>query len=161
MVLRNWKSFRPCSLPDAIRACKDFALEKKRLTVPRICTLLAINEDTFYKWASTGRMPAMLIPQFELVCGCHFVSDFLAANAGRIVLPMPKGRKATDAELLAVNESCSSAMSSLAKFYADPTTVDTAELLHQLQQHLEQVAFHHGNVTRFHQPDLAFGEVDA
>lgn len=156
MVLRNWKSYRPSSLPDAIRACKDYALEKKRLTVPRICTLLAVNEDTFYKWASTGRMPAIVVPQFELVCDCHFVSDFLAVNAGRIVLPMPKGRKATDAELLAVNESCSAAMSNLAKFYADASTVDTAELLAQLQGHLEQVAFHHGNVTRFHQPELGF-----
>ncbi len=45
-------------------------------------------------------------------------------------------------------------MSNLAKFYADASTVDTAELLAQLQGHLEQVAFHYGNVQRYHQPEL-------
>lgn len=35
-----------------------------------------------------------------------------------------------------------------------PASVDTAELLAQLQGHLEQVAFHYGNVQRYHQPEL-------
>ena len=156
MVLRNWKTYRPVSLADAIRACKDYALEKRRLTVPRICTLLGTNEDTLYKWMSTGRMPAAVIPQFEMVCDAHFVSDFLAANAGRLVIPMPKGRKATDAELLQVTADCTNAAQMLAQFYADPASVDTAALLDKLHHHLEQVAFHHGNVARFHQPDLGF-----
>lgn len=154
MRLRNWKQYRPTSLPDAIRACKDYALEKKGLSVARICVFLCTNEDTFYKWASTDRMPALVIPQFELICGCHYVSDFLSAHAGRIVIPMPKGQKATESALLAVNQACADAVSTLAKFYANPASVDTGALLAQLRQHLEQVAFHHGNVQRYHQPEL-------
>lgn len=154
MVIRNWKNYRPSSMQDAIRACKDFALEKKRLSVSGICTLLATNEDTLYKWMSTGRMPVCVVPQFEMVCGTHFVSDFLSASAGRLVLPMPKGRKPTDAELMAVNSNWANAMTGLAKFYADPTSVDTTVLLSQLRGHLEEVTFHHTNVARFEQPEL-------
>lgn len=155
MVTRNWKTYTPGSLPDAIRACKDFALDKnKQLSVLRICTLLATNEDTLYKWMSTGRMPATVIPQYELICGCHFVSDFLATNAGRLVIPMPKGRKATDADLLQLASDGTAVAKTLGEFYANPSQVDTAELVGKLTRHIEQVAFHHGNVQRYQQPEL-------
>ena len=70
------------------------------------------------------------------------------------VTPEPKGRKVNDAELHQITEDCSKAMSKLAAFYADPSKVDTAELMQLLQRHLEQVAFQHQNVGQYIAPQL-------
>ena len=157
MPPRNWKRFRANNLRDAMRACKDFALEKHQLSVARIAELMGdVTEDSLYGWLSKGRMPVALVPTFELVCGAHFVSDWLAASAGRMVIAMPKGRKPSEAELHQITEGCSTAMRKLAAFYADPAKVDTAELMELLQRHLEQVAFQHRNVGQYIAPELEF-----
>ena len=39
MIHRNWKRIQPSSLRDALRLCKDHALEKKRYSVERIADL--------------------------------------------------------------------------------------------------------------------------
>lgn len=157
MPPRNWKRFRANNLRDAMRACKDYAQEKRQLSVARIAELMGdVTEDSLYGWLSKGRMPVALVPTFELVCGAHFVSDWLAASAGRMVIAMPKGRKASEAELHQITESCSTAMRKLAAFYADPTREDTAELMELLQRHLEQVAFQHHNVGQYITPELEF-----
>lgn len=106
---------------------------------------------------ATGRIPGILIPTFEMACGAHFISDWLATSAGRMVIPMPTGRKATEAELLQISEDCAASMRKLAAFYADPSKADTTELMELLQRHLEQVAFHHHNVGRYQTPELEFG----
>ena len=157
MPPRNWKRFRANNLRDAMRACKDYALEKRQLSVARIAELMGdVTEETLYGWLSKGRMPAVLIPTFELVCGANFVTEWLAASAGRMVIAMPKGRKVNDAELLQITADCTQAMSQLAAFYADPSKVDTAGLLELLQRHLEQVAFQHHNVGQYIAPQLEF-----
>ena len=157
MVTRNWKRFRASNLREAMRACKDFALERRKLSVARIAELMGdVTEDTLYGWLSKGRMPAVLIPTFEMVCGAHFVSEWLAASSGRMVITMPKGHKASQAELHQITEDCSKAVSQLAAFYADPSKVDTAELMELLQRHLEQVAFQHHNVGQYIAPELEF-----
>ena len=158
MPPRNWKRFRPNSLTEALRGCKDYALATKRqMSVARIAELMGgVTEESLYGWLAKGRMPAVLIPTFEMVCGAHFVSDWLAASAGRMVIPMPKGHKVSEAELLQINADCTAAMSQLAAFYADPSKVDTAELLELLQRHLEQVAFQHHNVGQYIAPQLEF-----
>lgn len=157
MPPRNWKRFRPNSLTEALRGCKDYALQHRQLSVDRIAVLMGdVSLDSLYGWLAKGRMPAVLIPTFELVCGAHFVSDWLAASAGRMVIPMPKGRKVSDAELLQISADCTAAMSQLAAFYADPTKVDPTELMELLQHHLEQVAFQHHNVGQYSAPQLEF-----
>lgn len=158
MPPRNWKRFRPNSLTDALRGCKDYALEKRGLSVARIADLMGASEDSLYGWLSKGRMPAVLIPTFELACGANFVSDWLAASAGRMVIPMPKGTKVNQEELLQITSDCSAAMTQLAAFYANPASVDTQDLLEQLQRHLEQVAFQHHNVGLFRTPELEFDQ---
>ena len=155
MPPRNWKRFRASSLRDAMRACKDYALERRKLSVSRIAELMGdVTEDSLYGWLSKGRMPVSLVPTFELVCGANFVTEWLAASAGRMVIAMPKGRNVTQDELLQITADCGSAMTKLAAFYADPSKVDTAELLELLQRHLEQVAFQHHNVGQYISPQL-------
>ena len=156
MIRRNWKKHRSSSLLEALRDCKDFALQRKQLSVERIATLMGASSDSLYKWLATGRLPANLIPVYELACGCNYVSDFLAAGANRLVIPLPTGRKVTAQELPEINVSCAQAVQELSAFYLDPSSCDTEALLDCLRAHMEQVAFHHRNVGRYEAPELDF-----
>lgn len=157
MKRRNWKRVRPTSLVEALRLCKEYAQERLNLSVERIADRMGVTHDSLYKWLGTGRIPAILIPPYELACGCSFASSWLAASAGKLVVDMPTGRKADAVELAGVNGSCATAVQLLAAFYADPAATDTDATLSALRTHLEQVAFHHHNVAQYEAPQLEFG----
>lgn len=156
MSRRNWKNARATSLVNALRLCKEYALERRNLSVERIADLMGASHDSLYKWLASGRMPANLLPAFEHACGCHYATDWYAAMAGRLVVPMPTGRSAAQADLLAVNSSCAAALELLTAFYANPNKADSAATLQALRTHLEQVAYHHNNVARCAEPELEF-----
>jgi hypothetical protein len=150
------KRQRANSLVHAMRLCKECAQAKRHLSVERIADRMGVSHDSLYKWLATGRMPAILIPAYELACGCHFVSEWLAASADRLVVAMPTGRKAGGAELLDMNSSCAAALQLLTAFYAAPQAADTEATLAALRLHLEQVAYHHHNVAAYATPELEF-----
>ncbi|MDN7533844.1 hypothetical protein [Burkholderia orbicola] len=156
MSRRLWKSFRPTSLTAALRGCKDYALDVHHLSVERIADRMAVTHDVLYKWLANGRMPTILIPTYELACGCHFVSTWLATSAGKLVVDMPKGRHAADAELMEVNSGCAQALQLLTEFYANPAAGNADATLNALRTHLEQIAYHHQNVARYTTPELEF-----
>ncbi len=134
------KRQRANSLVHALRLCKEWAQAKRHLSVERIA----------------DRMPAIVIPAYELACGCHYVSEWLAASSGALVVPMPTGRKAEGTELLDMNSSCAAALQLLTQFYAAPQAADTEATLAALRLHLEQVAYHHHNVAQYATPELEF-----
>ena len=150
------KRQRANSLVHAMRLCKEWAQVKRHLSVERIADRMGATHDSLYKWLATGRMPAILIPAFELACGCHYVSEWLAASADRLVVDMPTGRKAEGAELLDMNSSCAAALQLLTQFYAAPHAADPEATLAALRLHLEQVAYHHHNVAQYATPELEF-----
>ena len=156
MSRRNWKRVRPTSLIEALRLCKEFAQERHNLSVERIADRMGVTHDSLYKWLATGRMPAILIPAYELACGCHYVSEWLAASGGSLVVQMPTGRKADGTELLDMNSSCAAALQLLTAFYAAPQATCPEATLAALRQHMEQVAFHHNNVAQYATPELEF-----
>lgn len=156
MIRRDWKNLRATSMVHALRLCKEYGQAKRNLSVERIADRMGATHDSLYKWLATGRMPAILVPAFELVCGCHYVSEFLAATADRMVVPMPTGRAAAGTELLDMNSNCAAALQLLTAFYAAPQAADTEATLAALRQHMEQVAFHHHNVARYATPELGF-----
>ncbi len=152
MSRRNWKSYRPASLLDALRACKDFACERKQLSVERISDLMGITPDLLYKWLATGRMPVVLVPTYELVCGVNFVSEWLAHSAGKLVMTIPTGR--SDAtEVQALQGVLHEAVGALIEFYAGKS--DQAATQARLMAGMEALAWHHTNVEKFEQPELA------
>ena len=155
MSRRDWKRFRPNSLLAALRGCKEFAHERKNLSVEGIADRMGVSHDVLYKWLATGRMPAILIPAYELVCGAHFATTWLAACAGKLVIDIPTGRHTAEADLVALNSGFSAALQLLADFYARPGT-HPADTLAALQQHLEQVAWHRANVAQAANPELEF-----
>ena len=150
------KRQRANSLTHAMRLCKEHAQVKRHLSVERIADRMGVTHDSLYKWLATGRMPAILIPAFELACGCHYVSEWLAASADRLVVDMPTGRKAEGTELLDMNSSCAAALQLLTQFYAAPHAADPEATLAALRLHLEQVAYHHHNVATYATPELEF-----
>ena len=157
MNLKVWKSNqRPTSATHAARLCKDHAAVKLNLSVERIADLMGVTHDTLYKWLSTGRMPMILIPAFELACGCSYVSEWLSTSAGKLVIAMPKGRKCTETDVVHVNSSCAIALQLLTSFYANPAEADTDATLAALRSHLEAVAYHHANVSGYTTPELEF-----
>ncbi len=157
MIGKTWKpNQRPTSATHSMRLCKDRAAIKLNLSVERIAELMGVTPDSLYKWLATGRMPAILIPAFELVCGCNYVSEWLATSAGRLVIQMPTGRKGTDADVMQVNTSCAAALQLLTSFYANPTAADATATLAALRTHMEQVAYHEHNVSTYTNPELEF-----
>jgi len=152
MSRRNWKSYRPTSLLDAFRACKDFAQERKHLSVERIADLMGVTADALYKWLATGRMPSVLITNYELVCGVTFVSSWLANTAGNMVMPIPAGRSdATDVQ--ALQGVLHKAVGALIAFYAGQQ--DQATTHAALLAGMESLAWHSRNVDKYDQPELA------
>jgi len=156
MICAPSKRQRANSLVHAMRLCKEHAQVKRHLSVERIADHMGATHDSLYKWLATGRMPAILIPAYELACGCHYVSEWLAATADRLVVGMPTGRKAGGTELLDMNSSCAAALQLLTQFYAAPQAADTEATLAALRLHLEQVAYHHHNVAAYAMPELEF-----
>lgn len=154
MTAARWKHLRATSLVHALRLCKEYAQARRNLSVERIADRMGTTHDSLYKWLATGRMPAIVLPAYEQICGVHYASDFLAATADRLVLPIPCGRPSQEADLLHINSSWAQALQLLTQFYAAPDQTDPEATLAALRQHLEAVAYHHANVARYSAPEL-------
>ena len=157
-IRRDWKRLRPHSLVHALRLCKDYALERHQLSVARIGERMGATEDSLYKWLGSGRMPANLIPAYELACGCpyHYASLWFALSAGKLVIEPPKGSKVVESDLVKLNTGFAEALQLLGNFHTGQASAQTT--LQALQYHLEQAAWHHANVAAHATPELEFGE---
>lgn len=153
---RDWKRIRPISLVHAMRLSTEFAQERHNLSVARIADRMGVSLDCLYKWLATGKLPAVQIPTLELACGCSYVSTWLAMSAGKLVIDQPKGRKASDSDLVEFNTGFAEALQMLGNFHQGKTGAQ--ETLLALQRHLEQAAWHHANVATHATPELEFGE---
>lgn len=149
----NWKNVQPISLIHALRLCKDYAIERKRLSVERIADLMGVTHDSLYKWLSTGRMPAVLIPAYEHACGIQFVTRWLAVSNGKLMIDMPTGRPANDDDIQRLHLNFSQAVSQLINFYNGTETQENT--LSSLQVILEDLVGHRENVHQYHNPQLA------
>lgn len=149
---RNWKRIVPTTLIDAFRLCKDYAREKRNLSVERIAELMGVTADVLYKWLANGRMPAILIPVYELACGIDFVSRHLAVSGGRLVLDMPSGRHVKPTETYELQTALNDAVGAVLAFAAG--SIQAEEALAIIDQGLGNLAWHRGNVAKADQPEL-------
>ncbi|MDD5479669.1 hypothetical protein [Rhodoferax sp.] len=156
MTRRNWKRVRATSTIEALRLCKEFALERHNLSVERIADRMGATHDSLYKWLATGRMPLISLPAFELACGCHFASDFLAATAGKLVIAIPTGRTGSTTSMVELNTGFAEALQMLNHFYDNPTHVNPADVIAALTSHMAEVAYHQANVAHCTAPELDF-----
>ena len=113
---------------------------------------MGVTHDSLYKWLSTGRMPAVLIPAYEHACGIQFVTRWLAASSGKLIIDMPTGRKATDEEIQQLHLNFSQAVSQLINFYSGSATQENT--IASLQTILQDLVAHRENVLSYHSPQL-------
>jgi hypothetical protein len=154
-MTRKWKRLQPNSLLHALRLCKDYAREVRNLSVERIADRMSVSHDALYKWLATGRMPANLIPTYELVCGIPFVTRWQAATTGKLLVDMPSGKAASPEDIAELQEVLNGAVGNLIKFGLGKIEVEETQAA--LQNALEALAYHRGNVEKYAQPEFDFG----
>ena len=157
MRKRNWKKERATSLVHSFELAGDYALEVLRRPPKQMAELMDTSLPTYYRWISEGAMPASKIRQFEHLCGCHFVSDYLALAAGRMVVEVPVGKRAAEIEIAELQSANAQAIKLLIDFYAGRSALD--ETLMALDDALRGLGFHRANVVKVTEPELnLFGE---
>lgn len=156
MTRRNWKRVHPTSTIEALRLCKEFAQEKKNLSIERIADRMGASHDSLYKWLAAGTLPLIKLPAYELACGCHYCSEFLAITAGKVLVDMPTGRAGNTSSMVQFNTGFAEALQLLTNFYADPANTDRADTLAALTLHMSEVAYHQANVAHCANPELDF-----
>lgn len=156
MSRRDWKRVVPTSLIEAFRLCKDFARDQRHLSVERIAELMGVTADALYKWLATGRMPAVLIPAYEHICGIDFVSRHLALSAGKLVVSMPTGRQVTADDVQTLQGVLNHAVGSILAFAAG--SVPAHQTLADIEAAMSGLAWHRANVQKHQQPELNLEE---
>ena len=153
---RNWKAVRAVHLLQAFELCIEFARVERNRSIERIAELMGLcGCSTLYKWLGNGRMPAALIPTFEHACGdCHFVTDYLALSAGRLVIDIPAGKPADASAINAMQMDFGYATGLLIDFYNGCAKAD--ETLAALTVLMVGVAGQRANVLKSATPELLF-----
>ena len=154
---RNWKRIQPISLRHALELCKEHARERHNYSVERIAEAMGITDHwTVYKWLQTGRIPANLIRPYETACGIDYVTRWIAASAGKMLVDIPSGRRLESTDVVDLHNGFGAALQLLTDFYgskAEPEATIAA-----LTAHLQDVAWHRANVAQFATPELNFTE---
>lgn len=157
MTPRQWKRVQPTTLRDALKLTQRHAYERFNYGIERIAALMGLEDHwALYKWIANGRMPAVMIPVFEQVCGINLVSRWLAASAGKVLIDVPTGRAVTTQDTQRLQEILTETTGTLLAFYAGKN--DAPDTLAALQNALEELAWHRGNVQQHAQPQLELGE---
>lgn len=156
MNRRNWKRVHATSTIESLRLCKEYALEKKNLSIERIADRMGVSHDSLYKWLANGSLPLIKLPAYELACGCHFASEFQAITSGKVLVNVPTGRSGQLASMVELNTGFAEALQLLTNYYANPVKTDPAETLAALNNHMSEVAFHRENVAHCTTPELDF-----
>ncbi len=156
MTRRSWKRVQPISLRHALELCKDFARERHNLSVERIAERMGMTDHwTVYKWLQNGRIPANMIRPYEAVCGIDFVTRWLAASAGRLLIDVPTGRNASAADMQVLQELLNTAVGQLLQFYGGKA--EAGDTIASIQKAMEGLAWHRSNVEKHLQPELELG----
>lgn len=153
---RNWKRLQPTSLRQALEFCKDHARARLNRSVERIAEDMGITDHwTVYKWIQTGRIPANMIRPYEAACGIDYVTRWIAASAGKMLVDIPTGRTLSGTDVVALHNGFGTALQLLTDFYAK-SSGDAAETMAALTAHLEDVAWHRANIEQHLQPCFDF-----
>ncbi|MNE67920.1 hypothetical protein D3C80_1635560 [compost metagenome] len=111
---------------------------------------------TLYKWISSGRMPAVMIPAYEAACGCNYVTRWMAGAAGKLLIDVPTGRKCSAQDIQELQAQLHAATGALMAFYAGHS--DAEATLGSIRNAMEGLGWHHGNVAQHVQPQLELGD---
>lgn len=153
----GWKRLQPTSLRHGMELCKAHALAVHNRSVERIAEQMGLPDHwALYKWLQNGRMPACLIRPYESACGVDYITRWVAASASKMLIDLPSGRATREADMVELNSGFAQALQLLTNFYQAGAGADPAPTLEALRNHLQQVAWHHANVTQYSTPQLEF-----
>ena len=157
MSKRRWKTLQPTSLRHGMELCKEFARVERNLSVEGIATEAGLVDHwTLYKYFQNGRMPLALLRPFERACGVDYITRWIAASAGKLLIDIPTGRKADAVEMQILQELLNTAVGQLLQFYGGKA--EAPDTLTAIQQAMEGLAWHRGNVEKHAQPEFDFQE---
>lgn len=152
MRRRVWKSWQPTCLAEAVEGCLGYALHQHRRSVEQVADLVGESKWTVYKWVQAGGIPAKKIAGFEHACGTHYVTRYLAASAGKLLIDVPTGRRAAPSDVAALQAACTNAVTALIEFSAGrANALDTSA---SLTAAMTALAAERGHVERHTQPEL-------
>ena len=159
-VKRNWRMVRASSLVHGLELCIEFARVEHNRSVQQVADLMGMDSyHTLYKYLGSGRMPLNLLRPFEHACGCAFVSDWVGMSAGKLVVDMPRTRRATVGDINRLQGSFSQSMALLIDFYDGGA--GAAETMAALTATLTELAGQRANVEGMARPELdLFNEGD-
>lgn len=141
-----WKRLQANDIREAFRLCKAYGRQFNQLSTERIADLMGVTVDQLYKWLGTGKMPSNLIPNYEHICGAHYVSDYLAAFAHRLVIEMPSGAPAGPDSIADMQGAFAKATQLLIEFYRDEADAEATGAA--ITTVLKQLAGHRANVAK-------------
>lgn len=153
MRKRVWSSWQPTCLQEAVEGCLGYALDKHRRSVDQVADLVGETKWTLYKWVQSGGIPARKIAGFELACGAHYVTRYLASSARKLLVDVPTGRAAAPSDVAALQASCTAAIGALIEFAAG--RVNAADTHASLTAAMTALAQERAHVERHDQPELA------
>ncbi|TAL45705.1 MAG: hypothetical protein EPN89_11875 [Methylovulum sp.] len=157
MAKRNWKRVHAGNLRHAMELCIEHAKDKHNRSLEQVSELMGMaSKWTLYKWVECGGLPANMIKPFEMACGIDCVSRWLVTSNNKLVIEVPIGRKVKADDIHLLQETTNAAIGALIQFYKHPADMETT--LSAIQQALESMVFHRGNVLKYQQPEL-FDEV--
>ena len=157
MSRRSWKTAQPRDLRDAMDLCIEYAREKHNRSIDTIADLMGLSTKwTLYKWIESASLPARMIKPFQHACGIDFITRWYVLSEGKLLIDIPRGRKATATDIQTLQTATHDAIGALMSFYEEKADAETT--LAKLQIALERMAWHKGNVEKFQQPELPFDE---
>jgi hypothetical protein len=142
------------SLDEAIQMCADYAAEKLRRPPKVLADLMGVPLSTVYRWLADSSMPLNRLRQFEAFCGCGYISEYLCAASGKIVINVPIGRGASVTTLAEAQTNSAHAFALLAKFYEKRASAE--ETVEALSITLSDLAYQRQNVAKHAEPELGF-----
>ncbi|MDF0606654.1 hypothetical protein HZU77_013470 [Neisseriaceae bacterium TC5R-5] len=156
MTARNWKAVQATSLRHALELDKDFAKERRNLSVERIAEQMGLADHwALYKWFQNGRMPLVLLASYESVCGADYVLRWLAASRGKLLIDVPTGRQVGAVDIQTLQSALNQSVGLLLAFSTGKA--EAADTLASIQQAMEGLAWHRSNVEKNRQPELELG----
>mgnify|MGYP001554159778 CR=1 FL=1 len=157
MSKRRWTTLQPTSLRHGMELCKEFARVERNLSVEGIATEAGLVDHwTLYKYFQNGRMPLALLRPFERACGIDYITRWIAASSGKLLIDIPRGRSANPQDMQALQEILTETTGALLAFYAGKH--DAPNTLAALQNALEELAWHRANVQLHATPQLDLRE---
>ena len=151
----NWKKAKANSLADAFDLCKRYAKERKNLSIEQIAELMGVGDESLRKWVRNATMPINNLASFEIVCGCRYVSGYLAARDGKLLIEIPVGKQVKPVEFLEMQIAFNHAIGSLMKVVTGEA--GTAETVAAITSSMCDLAYHRENVQKTNSPELDFG----